>query len=108
MGEVYRASDERLGLAGRRQVDAAGTTTLTSTGQVVGTSHYLSPERALGRPAEPASDVYALGCRNPRTWQGKGRNGRLVRPPGEGRQVLLQQAEEAEAVTERRQHDQLK
>ncbi|GAA1557627.1 hypothetical protein GCM10009789_08780 [Kribbella sancticallisti] len=38
------------------------TTTLTSTGQIVGTSHYLSPERALGKPAEAASDVYALGC----------------------------------------------
>lgn len=38
------------------------TTTLTSTGQIVGTSHFLAPERALGRPAEPASDVYALGC----------------------------------------------
>jgi serine/threonine-protein kinase len=38
------------------------TTTLTATGQVVGTSFYLAPERALGRPAGPASDVYALGC----------------------------------------------
>ncbi|TCC54985.1 serine/threonine protein kinase [Kribbella pittospori] len=38
------------------------TTTLTSTGQIVGTSHYLSPERAVGKPAEGASDVYALGC----------------------------------------------
>jgi serine/threonine-protein kinase len=38
------------------------TTTLTATGQIVGTSHYLSPERALGKPAEGASDVYALGC----------------------------------------------
>ncbi|WP_337796621.1 serine/threonine-protein kinase [Kribbella sandramycini] len=38
------------------------TTTLTSTGQIVGTSHFLSPERALGKPAEAASDVYALGC----------------------------------------------
>jgi serine/threonine-protein kinase len=37
-------------------------TTLTSAGQIVGTSHYLAPERALGKPAEPASDVYALGC----------------------------------------------
>ncbi|GAB2650914.1 hypothetical protein GCM10009743_28680 [Kribbella swartbergensis] len=38
------------------------TTTLTATGQIVGTSHYLSPERAMGKPAEPASDVYSLGC----------------------------------------------
>ncbi|WP_369170177.1 serine/threonine-protein kinase [Streptomyces sp. R28] len=35
---------------------------LTATGQIVGTSLYLAPERALGKPAGPASDVYALGC----------------------------------------------
>ncbi|WP_431950376.1 serine/threonine-protein kinase [Actinacidiphila sp. bgisy167] len=35
---------------------------LTMTGQIVGTSLYLAPERALGRTAGPASDVYALGC----------------------------------------------
>ncbi|SEP03151.1 serine/threonine protein kinase [Actinacidiphila rubida] len=35
---------------------------LTSAGQIVGTSLYLAPERALGRPAGPESDVYALGC----------------------------------------------
>ncbi|CAM5359616.1 Serine/threonine-protein kinase PknD [Streptomyces alboniger] len=34
---------------------------LTTTGQIVGTSLYLAP-RALGRPAGPACDVYALGC----------------------------------------------
>ena len=39
-----------------------GTTTLTSTGQIVGTTYFLAPERALGKPAGPASDVYALGC----------------------------------------------
>ncbi|TDO66528.1 serine/threonine-protein kinase [Kribbella sp. VKM Ac-2571] len=37
-------------------------TTMTSNGQIVGTSLYLSPECALGEPAEPAGDVYALGC----------------------------------------------
>ncbi|MFD7864315.1 protein kinase [Streptomyces sp. NPDC059783] len=35
---------------------------LTTTGHVVGTSLYLAPERALGRTAGAASDMYALGC----------------------------------------------
>ncbi|MGW7459490.1 serine/threonine-protein kinase [Streptomyces sp. NPDC054797] len=37
-------------------------TALTSTGQILGTGLYLAPERALGRQAGPASDVYSLGC----------------------------------------------
>ncbi|MFC7380595.1 serine/threonine-protein kinase [Sphaerisporangium rhizosphaerae] len=35
---------------------------LTGTGLIIGTSAYLAPERALGRDAGPASDLYALGC----------------------------------------------
>ncbi|MGW0821620.1 serine/threonine-protein kinase [Streptomyces sp. NPDC002845] len=35
---------------------------LTATGQIVGTSLYLAPERALGQTAGPASDLYSLGC----------------------------------------------
>ncbi|MFJ3988367.1 serine/threonine-protein kinase [Streptomyces sp. NPDC090032] len=35
---------------------------LTTTGQIVGTGLYLAPERALGKNAGPASDVYSLGC----------------------------------------------
>ncbi|MEU6094419.1 protein kinase [Streptomyces sp. NPDC047079] len=35
---------------------------LTATGQIVGTSLYIAPERALGKPAGPPSDVYSLGC----------------------------------------------
>ncbi|MEJ1109489.1 MULTISPECIES: serine/threonine-protein kinase [unclassified Kribbella] len=39
-----------------------GTTTLTATGQIIGSTHYLSPERARGGQAGKAADVYALGC----------------------------------------------
>jgi eukaryotic-like serine/threonine-protein kinase len=34
---------------------------LTSTGMMVGTLAYLSPERAAGEPATEAGDIYALG-----------------------------------------------
>ncbi|TWD84681.1 serine/threonine-protein kinase [Kribbella amoyensis] len=44
-----------------RVLDEA-TSTLTGVGQLVGTTHYLAPERALQRPAYAASDVYSLGC----------------------------------------------
>jgi len=36
--------------------------TLTATGQIIGSTHYLAPERAQGRPADKASDIYSLGC----------------------------------------------
>jgi hypothetical protein len=34
---------------------------LTSTGQVIGSPHYVSPEQATGGATGPESDVYALG-----------------------------------------------
>jgi serine/threonine-protein kinase len=40
---------------------SASSVPLTQTGHVVGTAHYLSPERAAGSKAGPAGDVYALG-----------------------------------------------
>ncbi len=39
----------------------ASATTTTPDGTVLGTAQYLAPEQALGRPATPAGDVYALG-----------------------------------------------
>jgi hypothetical protein len=37
-------------------------TVLTAAGEVFGTPGYMSPEQAEGKPAGPASDVFALGC----------------------------------------------
>ena len=42
-----------------RSVD--GQQALTSTGQVLGTADYLSPEQAMGHSVGPATDIYALG-----------------------------------------------
>jgi serine/threonine protein kinase len=36
-------------------------TSLTESGQVLGTPDYLSPEQVLGEPGGPSSDLYALG-----------------------------------------------
>ncbi|QAY69551.1 serine/threonine-protein kinase [Xylanimonas protaetiae] len=40
---------------------AANQAAMTATGMVMGTAQYLSPEQAVGQPATPLSDVYALG-----------------------------------------------
>ena len=40
---------------------AAGSSSVTSTGVMLGTPHYLSPEQVGGQTATPASDFYALG-----------------------------------------------
>ncbi|MFI8824474.1 protein kinase [Streptomyces sp. NPDC053431] len=63
-GNLLRDSDGTVKLADfgiARFVDDPSAA-LTTTGQIVGTGLYLAPERALGNPASPASDVYSLGC----------------------------------------------
>jgi serine/threonine-protein kinase len=56
-GGVVKVAD--FGIA---SLPSEGGATLTVTGEIIGSAHYLSPERANGGHAEEASDVYALGC----------------------------------------------
>ncbi|MFD2685715.1 serine/threonine-protein kinase [Streptomyces phyllanthi] len=61
-GNVLLAEDGRVLLTdfGIAQVD--GDTTITRTGEIVGSVDYIAPERVRGQDPGPASDLWALGA----------------------------------------------
>ncbi|MFE3787415.1 serine/threonine-protein kinase [Streptomyces goshikiensis] len=58
---VLIAQDGRVVLSDFGIAMVEGSTALTMTGEVVGSPEYLPPERALGRPSGPESDLWSLG-----------------------------------------------
>ncbi len=61
-GNILLDPTGRAKLADMGISTAAESTQITITGSVLGTAAYLAPERLDGRPASPASDVYALAA----------------------------------------------
>jgi serine/threonine-protein kinase len=59
---ILRTSDGRAMLTDFGLAKGRAYTVLTRPGQVMGTLDYLAPELIKGRPAGPATDIYALGC----------------------------------------------
>lgn len=62
-GNVLVASGtERVFLTDFGVVKHSGSTGLTRTGYFLGTIDYAAPEQIEGRPVDPRTDVYAVGC----------------------------------------------
>ncbi|MGW7333954.1 protein kinase domain-containing protein, partial [Streptomyces sp. NPDC054840] len=60
-GNVLIANDGRVVLGDFGIATLEGSSSITMTGEVVGSPEFLAPERALGRDPGPASDLWALG-----------------------------------------------
>ncbi|MGN6300150.1 MAG: serine/threonine-protein kinase [Angustibacter sp.] len=60
-GNLLLTADDQVKITDFGIARARDQVPITRTGEVVGTAQYLSPEQALGRPATPRSDIYALG-----------------------------------------------
>lgn len=58
---VIIGDDDRVKVTDFGIARAIGESTLTATGSVLGTAHYISPEQAGGGEVGPPADIYALG-----------------------------------------------
>jgi serine/threonine protein kinase len=61
-GNVLLGEDSRVVLTDFGIAQASGTTTLTRTGELIGSIDFLSPERIRGALPGPESDLWALGA----------------------------------------------
>ncbi|MFF9477863.1 serine/threonine-protein kinase [Streptomyces sp. NPDC014733] len=61
-GNVLLGNEGRVVLTDFGIAVASGTSTLTKTGELVGSIDYLAPERVKGGTPGPASDLWALGA----------------------------------------------
>ncbi|MDX3227437.1 protein kinase [Streptomyces sp. ME19-01-6] len=61
-GNVLLGDEGRVVLTDFGIAMATGTSTLTKTGEVVGSIDYIAPERIRGRTPGPSSDLWALGA----------------------------------------------
>ncbi len=60
-----------FGIAKLMLKDNPADTGLTSTGEIFGSPHYMSPEQCRGKPMDARSDIYSLGCIMYRTLTGQ-------------------------------------
>ncbi|MFC3572388.1 serine/threonine-protein kinase [Streptomyces yaanensis] len=61
-GNVLLGAEGRVVLTDFGIALTAGTSTLTQTGEMVGSIHYMAPERIRGQQPGPASDLWSLGA----------------------------------------------
>ncbi|WP_437114128.1 protein kinase domain-containing protein [Streptomyces syringium] len=61
-GNVLLGEDGRVVLTDFGIAQSTGTSTLTKTGEMVGSIDYIAPERVKGAKPGPASDLWALGA----------------------------------------------
>lgn len=61
-GNVLLGADGRIVLTDFGIAMATGTSTLTKTGEIIGSIDYIAPERMRGKKPGPAADLWALGA----------------------------------------------